>query len=321
MPESGFTSLIDLVSERLGGAVLAASDEFFAPKENLVKQEAAVFKPGLYTDDGKWMDGWESRRKRDAGHDWAIVRMGLRGVIEGLDVDTSHFKGNHPPHFSIDAIDGSPDSESWTQLVPPTAILEDSHNFVAVDDNRPWTHLRLNIFPDGGVARLRVFGQVEAILPSDAREIELSAIANGALTVACSNEHFGLMGNLLLPDAPRNMGDGWETRRRRGQGHDWVVVRLGCAGQISRVEIDTTFFKGNYPDRCSLEGSLLVGDPDQMNWTPILAETAMKPDTKHVFSELLSSGPYSCVRLGNYPDGGVARLRIFGTRSQMTTSE
>ncbi|MFT5142666.1 MAG: allantoicase [Rhodothermales bacterium] len=321
MPEPGFTSLIDLVSERLGGTVLEASDDFFAPKENLVKQDAAVFKPGLYTDEGKWMDGWESRRKRDAGHDWAILKMGLRGVIKGLDVDTSHFKGNHPPEFSIDAIDGNPESESWIQVVPPTAILEDSHNFVAVNDSGPWTHLRLNIFPDGGVARLRVFGQVQAILPTDGREIELSAIANGGLTVACSNEHFGRMGNLLLPDVPRNMGDGWETRRRRGPGHDWVVVRLGTAGQISRVEVETTFYKGNYPDRCSLEGSLAPGEPDARDWTPILAETRMQPDTKHVFSELMSSGPFLYVRLGSYPDGGVARLRVFGTRSEATTSE
>ncbi len=302
-----FTSLIDLAAERLGGQVLEATDDFFAEKENLIKQDEAVFKPGLYTDNGKWMDGWESRRKRGPGHDWAVIALGLRGIVRGLDVDTSYFRGNHPPHFSLDGRDGD---GPWTEVLPRTAINEDSHNFVPVADPRPWTHVRLNIYPDGGVARLRVFGDVVPLLPTDGREIELSAIANGGLCLSCSDEHFGRVGNLLLPDASRNMGDGWETRRRRGPGHDWVVVRLAGPAHLERVVLDTAFYKGNYPDSCGLEGCL--GDPKTASWHGLTGREKLRADAVQTFNALQESGPFDHVRMSIYPDGGVARLRVFG---------
>ena len=305
MPD--FTSLVDLAVDRLGGRVLEATDDFFAEKENLIKEEPAVFKVGLYTDRGKWMDGWESRRKRVPGHDWAIVQLGLRGRIRGLDVDTSHFRGNHPPHISLEARDGS---GPWTEIVPKTPVDEDAHNFIAVEDDRPWTHVKLHIYPDGGVARLRVFGEVEPVLPTDDREVEISGVALGGRTIGCTDEHFCKMGHLLLPDAARHMGDGWETRRRRGPGHDWVLVRLGAPAHLTRVELDTAFYKGNYPDRCMLEGCL--GDPESSSWLCIVPESKMQPDHKHTFDEPAAAGPFDHVRLHIYPDGGVARMRVYG---------
>lgn len=307
MNRPSFTSLIDLAAERLGGRVLEATDDFFAGKENLIKEGDAVFKPGLYTENGKWMDGWESRRKRDPGHDWAVISLGLRGIIRGLDVDTSHFRGNHPPHFSLDARDGD---GPWVEVQSRTAIDEDSHNFVPVDDERPWTDVRLHIYPDGGVARLRLFGDVVPILPTDGREIELSAIAYGGLCIACSDEHFGRVGNLLLPDASRDMGDGWETRRRRGPGHDWVIIRLAGPAEVHRVALDTAFYKGNYPDCCFLEGCL--GNPDGATWRPLTGTEKLSADCVQTFDQLENSGPFDHVRVSIVPDGGVARLKVFG---------
>ncbi|MFT4605918.1 MAG: allantoicase [Rhodothermales bacterium] len=307
MSTPSFTSLIDLAALRLGGEVLEATDDFFAEKENLIKQEEAVFKPGLYTDNGKWMDGWESRRKRGPGYDWAVISLGLRGIIRGLDVDTSHFRGNHPPHVSLDGRDGD---GPWTEVQPRTAIDEDSHNFVPVADQRPCTHVRLNIFPDGGVARLRVFGDVVPILPTDGREIELSAIAHGGLCVSCSDEHFGRVGNLLLPDGSRNMGDGWETRRRRGPGHDWVIIRLAGPANLDRILLDTAFYKGNFPDSCVLEGCL--GDAETAVWKPLTGSEKLGADAVHTFDIPTDSGTFDHVRMSIHPDGGVARLRVLG---------
>ncbi len=316
-----FASLIDLASERLGGSVLMASDDFFAEKENLIKEADAVFKPGVYTDNGKWMDGWESRRKRTEGHDWCVVALGMRGSIQGLDVDTSHFRGNHPPEISLEAFDAGesgplPEEPEWTPVCPRTAIQEDSHNYLQLGSDGPWTHVRLNIFPDGGVARLRVYGRVVPSWDDAGGEIELSAVRHGGHVVGCSDQHFCKMGNLILPDEPRNMGDGWETRRKRGPGNDWVIVSLGAIGRISRIELNTRFYKGNYPDRCSIEGSLVEDD-----WEMVLGEQKMLPDHLHCFDELLSRGPFRQIRLNVFPDGGVARMRVFGTLANTSAHE
>jgi allantoicase len=315
-----FTTLINLASERLGAEVLSATDDFFAEKENLIKDEEAVFKEGLYTDHGKWMDGWESRRKRDAGYDRAVVRLGLRGVLHGLDVDTSHFVGNHPPEVSVDGLDLGHEAEgrlpldaAWAEVLPRTAIQENHHNLLPIDDARAWTHLRLNIYPDGGVARLRAFGEVVPVWDDSDDEIELSAIRHGGLVVGCSDQHFCQMGNLNLPDAPRHMGDGWETRRRRGPGHDWVIVTLGAPGHINRIELNTGFYKGNYPDRCSIDASP-DADPASANWVRILDEVKMRPDHVHQFGDFAERGPFRHIRLNIYPDGGVARMRVWGVR-------
>lgn len=326
-----FTELIDLASERLGGAVLFANDDFFAPKENLLKPSAPVFIDDKYTDLGKWMDGWESRRRRTPGFDWCVIRLGLTGIVRGVVVDTSHFKGNYPEQCSLEtcAIDGLPateqltsDSVEWTEILPPSNLNGDSLNPFPINNDNRWTHLRFKIYPDGGVARLRVFGDV---IPDWNRlkqvggEIDLAAVESGGVVLSCSDMFFGHRHNLIMPGRAVNMSDGWETRRRRGPGHDWTIIRLGAPGHIRRLEVDTSWFKGNFPESCSLEACHAAGAPieslqdPEFAWKPVLMRTKLQPHTRHLFDELLDVGTASHVRFNIFPDGGVSRLRVFGS--------
>jgi allantoicase len=324
-----FTALAELASARVGGRALAANDDFFAPKSNLLKPEPAVFIPGKFTSRGKWMDGWESRRRRTPGHDWCVIALGMRGVVHGVNVDTSHFTGNYPSHCSIDAVDTASlrrsaygvDGEPWTELLPQSALRGNGDNFFAIDDRRPWTRLRLNIYPDGGVARLRVYGEVAVdwTHPVGAnRAIDLASIRHGGLVLGASDMHFGAKDNMIMPGRAGNMGDGWETRRRRGPGYDWAIIRLGSPGEISKLEIDTNHFKGNYPESASLEGCFEPGKPlaslTTASWVEILPRTKLGPSRRHFFArEVRRAGPVSHVRLNIFPDGGISRLRVYGT--------
>ena len=313
-----FTSLADLASARVGGRATATNDDFFAPKSNLVKPEAPIFIPGKFTARGKWMDGWESRRRRTPGHDWCVVALGIRGVVRGVNVDTSHFTGNFPSHCSIDAKDGS---GPWTTILPRSELHGNSANLFAVESDRAWTDVRLNIFPDGGVARLRVYGDAEidwARIRRARRALDLASILNGGLVLGANDMHFGAKDNLIMPGRAKNMGDGWETRRRRGPGFDWVIVRLGAPGLVKRVEIDTNHFKGNYPESASIEGCLAPGAALDalvtVSWAELLPRTTLRPSHRHFFAkELRRTGALSHLRLNIFPDGGVSRLRIHGT--------
>lgn len=324
-----FTALADLASARVGGRAIAANDDFFAPKSNLVKPEPAIFIPGRFTTRGKWMDGWESRRRRTPGHDWCIVALGMRGVVRGVNVDTRHFTGNHPSHCSIDAIDSAvpltrrvraAEGAPWTTVLPKSELGGDRSNLFPIDDERPWTHLRLNIFPDGGVARLRVFGDVVVDWRAAAhagRPVDLGAIGHGGLVLGASDMHFGARDNLIMPGRAKNMGDGWETRRRRGPGHDWAIVRLGTPGTVTRVEIDTNHFKGNYPESASLEGCFAPAASLEAlasaAWREIVPRTKLRPHHRQFLTTTPgSAGPITHVRLNIFPDGGVSRLRIHG---------
>ena len=263
---SDFTHLIDLASARLGGQVLIANDDFFAEKENLLKPDPPISIPDKYTDRGKWMDGWETRRRRTPGHDWCIVSLGLPGVIHSLVVDTAFFRGNFPSHCSVDACslppgaDPAADSVGWQPLLERTELAGDTRNTFAVEEAVRFTHVRLNIFPDGGVARFRVMGEAQPdwtrILGAQ-EEIDLASLVHGGYIVDTSDRFFGEPRNMLMPDAAPNMGDGWETRRRRDFGHDWAVIRLGMPGVIRRIELDTAHFKGNYPDTASVEAAAM----------------------------------------------------------------
>jgi allantoicase len=312
-----FTELADLASETLGGAVLAANDEFFAPKENLLKPAKPIFVEGKYTDLGKWMDGWETRRRRSPGYDWCIIRLGLRGVLRGVVADTAYFRGNYPESCSLEVCDapGFPAVDQlltaeWTEILPQSPLRGDSLNELAIETQRPATHLRFKIYPDGGVARLRAHGEVVTALPYSG-EIDLAAMENGGLVVAASDMFFGSRQNLIMPGHSRDMSDGWETRRRRGPGNDWVVIRLGANGVIQRAEVDTSYFKGNYPDRCSLETCDADGAPREI----LLPETKLQAHTRHIFrDELRPAASASYVRFSIFPDGGVSRLRLFGRR-------
>jgi allantoicase len=329
-----FTNLADLASARVGGRAIATNDDFFASKAGLVKAEPAVWIPDKYTPRGKWMDGWESRRRRIPGHDWCIVQLGMRGVVHGVDVDTSFFTGNFPSHCSIEAVDMSSAPRSavhavegppWTTILGKTELRGNSSNFIAVSDRRPWTHVRLSIYPDGGVARLRVYGEVsvdwDRVAPKG-KLVDLASIKNGGLFLAASDTHYGTRGALLMPDRAKNMGDGWETKRSRDLSHrDWAIVRLGTTGIVSKVEIDTNHYKGNYPDRASLEGvyapNVFAGNLAGMEWSTIVAETKLSANKRHFYSgkAIESTGPFSHVRLNIFPDGGVSRLRIHGRPS------
>ena len=303
----GFKDLVDLASERFGAAVIAANDEFFAPKDNLIKQAPAQWIEGRYTDRGKWMDGWETRRRRDEGtHDWCVIRLGARGIIRGVDVETTYFKGNYPESCAIDVGDGT----EFREVLAQRPLTGDSHNLFAIPDAPPATHVRLRIFPDGGVARLRVHGEVAADWDRLKRrsEVDLAAAEHGGLVVACSDMFFGSRHNLIMPGDATHMGDGWETKRRRGPGHDWTIVRLAASGTIHRIEVDTRHFKGNAPGACSLDGSR-----DGNDWRELLPRTPLSPHARHTFDKAVCAlGAITHVRFNIFPDGGVSRLRIFG---------
>jgi allantoicase len=329
MPNA-FTNLPDLAAERLGSEVVAANDEFFAPKDNLVKAGAPEWREGKYTRRGKWMDGWETRRRRTPGNDWAIVKLGLPGSIHGIVIDTKYFTGNYPEEASVDTccVDGDPsasrltsDEIIWEPLLPKVTLKGDAVNQFAVEGRMRVTHLRLNIFPDGGVARLRVHGEV---MPDEevfelGREVDLAAVENGGLIVSCSDMHYGNPQNLILPGRSTHMGDGWETRRRRGPGHDWAIVRLARRGRIHRVKLDTDHFKGNAPGSCMLEyhdaGPGKAFDAENAGWKVFVPEIRLHADARHRWEDL-AGGPATHVRLNIYPDGGVARLRLFGRVSR-----
>ena len=326
-----FAEMVDLASERLGGAALLANDEFFAPKEALLRPRPPEWREGAYTEDGKWMDGWETRRRREAGHDWCIVRLGLPGVIHGLVVDTTHFRGNYPESCSVEGCEASAlldprqiaETAEWFEVLPRSPLKGNAPNPFPIPVTPRVTHLRLNIFPDGGVARLRVHGEARPTWTRFALqggELDLAALENGGWVITCSDRFYGHPQNLLLPGRSRFMGDGWETRRRRGPGHEWTIVRLGAPGAIHRIELDTDYFKGNAPGGCTLEGIHAPDATDEeltaasAGWVPLLAEARLQPHTRHRWEdEVLEIGPITHARLNIVPDGGVARLRLFGT--------
>jgi len=324
-----FTKLPNLASERFGSAVIVANDEFFAPKEGLIKASAPEWREGVYNERGKWMDGWETRRRREPGYDWAILRLGLPGRVRGVVIDTSFFTGNYPERASIDAcaLEGVPSAEmltgsdvEWWSLLAPANLRGNAANPFTIDSlDRRVTHLRLNIFPDGGVARLRVHGIVEPDerVFANQREVDLAATESGGFVVSCSDMHYGNPQNMLQPGRSTHMGDGWETKRRRGPGHDWAIVRLARRGMVDRIELDTDHYKGNAPGQCMLEycdaGSVIDSRaeiPDAI-WKPLVTETPLQPHARHSFADF-SPTTATHVRLNILPDGGVARLRVFG---------
>jgi allantoicase len=319
-----FLEFVDLASERIGASVVAANDEFFGEKDRLISARPPEWKEGVYTDRGKWVDGWETRRRREAGHDWCVIRLGAPGIVRGVDVETTHFKGNYPESCAIDVSDGpglafaAESAAAWHEVLPHTRLRGDGHNIFAVDHAPRASHVRLRIFPDGGVARLRLYGEV---VPDWQRlrrrgQIDLAAVEHGGIVVASSDMFFGHRHNLIMPGEARTMGEGWETRRRRGGGHDWTVVRLGAVGTIERVEVDTRHFKGNAPSACSLEACVVPSRHPaggEVIWHDLLPRTSLQPDARRVFEDELSHVPeVTYVRFNIFPDGGVARLRLFG---------
>ncbi len=326
--EPGFTELVDLAAERLGGAALLANDEFFAPKESLLRAAPPVWKEDEYTDRGKWMDGWETRRRRSPGHDWCLIRLGLPGIVRGVVVDTAFFRGNYPEECELEGaeVHGVPEptkladdpSVRWRPLVARSPLRGDSRNYFTVNAPERVTHVRLRIHPDGGVARLRVHGEARpdpGVLASG-RELDLAAMEHGGWVVSCSDMFFGHRQNLILPGRSTHMGDGWETKRRRGPGHDWSIVKLATRGRLVRLELDTDHFKGNAPGSVAIE-SLDVPDTngerleESRLWRSVLPQTPLQPHARHAW-DLAGELMATHVRLNIFPDGGVARLRVIG---------
>ena len=329
---AAFAGQIDLASAALDGRTLACSDDFFASMDHLVRSAPAVFDPDAYTERGKLMDGWESRRKRVPGHDWCIIKLGVPGLVRGVDIDTAFFLGNHPPYASIEGcnvaagtdIEALRTTVEWTEIVPSMPLQRGSQNLQAVSQLGVWTHVRLRIYPDGGVARLRIWGEP---VPdrSDGVEVDLASIRQGGQALACSDMFFSPMNNLLLPKPAENMGGGWETRRSRPPGMDWIIVKLGAPGLLSQAVVDTKHFKGNFPDSVALDGLYWPDAPlpslvESESWKEILPQFETTADGNHL-KPITDAGPWTHVRLRIYPDGGVSRLRVFGVPSDVTPTD
>jgi allantoicase len=322
-----FTRMIDLAAERLGGKAILCSDDFFAEKENLLKSGRGIFIVDKYTDRGKWMDGWESRRKRVPGHDWCIIQLATSGKIHGVDIDTNHFLGNHPPYASLEAanVNDGPsfdvDKIVWTEILPKSPLQPGSQNFFEIEDRKIYTHLKLHIYPDGGIARLKVYGEVFKDWSKVSKDelIDLAAAANGARSVLCNDMFFSHMDNLIMPGRGINMGDGWETKRNRTPNNkDWVIIKLAHEGSVKKVLIDTCHYKGNYPDSCMIEGCTAPIGTDfatrNNEWQTILPQQKLQADHEHYFeSELINTDKiFTHARLTIFPDGGISRMRLWG---------
>jgi allantoicase len=331
MTKPDFTKLTNLAATRLGSEVVFATDDFFADKARLINPEAPIFVPDKYDDNGKWMDGWESRRKRVQGHDHAVIKLGRSGLISGFELDTAHFTGNFPPFASIEVANTTadiPEGHEWQELVSRTPLQGDSQHYYAVESDQIWTHIRLHIYPDGGVARLRVYGQIfidwKSFDPS--QTVDLAALEYGGRAIYANDTHFGIPENLIAPGKGINMGDGWETRRNLERAtdpdywtkaHDFAILALAHVGVAERIVIDTAFFKGNFPDRMSIQAANLNGLPDSelieqsKDWPELLGAQNLSANSEHEFM-IETPNPITHIRLNIYPDGGVSRLRLFG---------
>jgi len=319
-----FDDFIDLAQPRLGSEVVFASDDFFADKSRMIDPETPIFIDGKFDQNGKWMDGWESRRKRSTGHDFAIIRLGVPGIIHGLDIDTTHFTGNYPPGASLEACTSDqriPEPSDWKPILPTVRLKGNRHHYLKIDSRQVYTHLRLHIYPDGGIARLRVYGTIQAGLQQTdpTQLIDLLAMEHGGRAIACNDQHFGSMHNLNAPGRGVNMGDGWETARRRIPGNDWAILKLGCPGVVEKVEIDTAHFKGNYPDRVSVQAAFVPQGviqsiiTESLYWETLLTEQTLEMDKQHIFIDLNPRmDAVNYIRLNIFPDGGISRVRLFG---------
>ena len=316
---------VNLASAGLGARTGAVTDDFFAEVSRMLADAPPVFDPDKYDDHGKYMDGWESIRRRNGGHDHAVVKLALPGVIRGFDVDTSFFTGNFPPACSIEAcnVKGEPgEGTAWTQIVSVNPLSANAHHFFSCASESAWSHVRLHIYPDGGVARFRVYGEPWLDHGSlDGKIIDLASALNGGRVIAYSDAHYGAFQRMLSPGRGVNMGDGWETRRRRTPGNDWIIIALGARGAIESVELDTAHYKGNFPDKASIQAADLGRGfetleaavvTSSMFWDELLGQQKLGPDAIHKFGEVKKLGPVTHVRVNIFPDGGISRLRLFG---------
>ena len=316
--------LIDLAQSRLGSKIVYKTDEFFAPAKRIISPWPPVFKEGVFDKNGKWMDGWETRRKRNKGNDYLILKLGKTGRIYKVDIDTSYFSGNHPSKVSLEACYSKkelPDKNSkWITILKKTPTKANSHHFFKIKNKSIFSHVRLNIFPDGGVARLRIYGSMDIKKKFGKKTFNLTSVLNGATPIVCNNEHFGRAENILAPGIGKNMGDGWETRRSRGKNVDWLIIKCAAPGKIKNIQIDTHHFKGNYPDRCSVQGAYIdrkISSKSIINnskkWKFLLNKVKLFANKKHSFkNKSMKNKKINYIKINIFPDGGISRIRAFG---------
>ena len=315
--------LIDLAQPRLGTKVIYKTDDFFASANRIISPTEPVFKVGVFDKHGKWMDGWESRRKRTAGHDFIIIKLGKPGTIKKVDVDTSHFNGNQPAMVSIEGANSKSNKINqlkWQPLLSKKKTKANSHHYFTVNSNKVFTHIKFNIFPDGGVARLRLYGSIAKSNKLKDKKINLASLLDGSSVIACNNEHFGKAENILAPGKAKNMGDGWETRRRRGKGFDWLILNSLDGKEIDKIEISTHHFKGNFPSHCSLQAAYLPNSKNSKQivkssntWKYLLKDAKLSANKVHVFkNNLMKKDKINFIKINIFPDGGISRFRIYG---------
>ena len=315
--------LIDLAQPRLGTKVIYKTDDFFASANRIISPTEPVFKVGVFDKHGKWMDGWESRRKRTAGHDYIIIKLGKPGTIKKVDVDTSHFNGNQPAMISIEGANSNSNKINqlkWQPLLSKKKTKANSHHYFTVNSDKVFTHIKFNIFPDGGVARLRLYGSIAKSSKLKNKKINLASLLDGSSVIACNNEHFGKAENILAPGKAKNMGDGWETRRRRGKGFDWLILNSLDGKEIDKIEISTHHFKGNFPSHCSLQAAYLPNSKNSKQivksstkWKYLLKNAKLSANKVHVFkNNLMKKDKINFIKINIFPDGGISRFRIYG---------
>lgn len=285
----------------------------------------------VYT--GAWYDGWETRRHNTEPFDWVVIRLGVAsGTVDGVEVDTAFFSGNHAPFISVEGCFSLDDAEvlSWKGSrggwEPILGVREcgPSQRFawkLARPTEKRYTHVRLNMYPDGGIARFRLFGHAVPVFPDNKDAIlDLAAAQNGGVAVSCSDQHFGTKDNLILPGRGKDMGDGWETKRSRGKDHvDWAVIRLGAPALIQRLVVDTAFFRGNFPQKIKVDAiewnDAGVPPSTAEAWQEIVEPSKTGPDQEHEYASKIQDKPFTHVKLTMIPDGGVKRIRVFSKRA------
>ncbi|KAH8820009.1 putative Allantoicase [Xylogone sp. PMI_703] len=328
------SSTIDLVSSTLGGKILSFSDEWFAEASNLINPAAPIRQPGKMVYTGAWYDGWETRRHNPAPFDYVIIRLGVAsGIVEGIEVDTTFFSGNHAPAISVEGVFSSDDEEvngwkggkgKWETILGIQECGPSQRFGWKLDSptKKAYTHVRLNMYPDGGIARFRLFGKAVPVFPEDRNAIfDLAAAQNGGVAVSCSDQHFGVIANLILPGRGKDMGDGWETSRSRGKDHvDWAIIRLGAKGTVQNLVVDTAHFRGNFPKEAKVEAISWTGEGEPGvqadGWVEIVAPSKCGPDKEHEFESLVKDTAFTHIKLTIIPDGGVKRIRVYGKRSE-----
>ena len=324
MKQLKFRNTVNLAEPKFGSKVIYKTDQFFGAASRILSYQKPIFKKEVYDSHGKWMDGWETRRKRKQGHDYLIIKLGRPGKIFDVDIDTAFFFGNQPSQASLQACysKNKPTKKTnWKTILKKKRLGPDKNHNFKIKNHSTFNFIKLNIFPDGGVARLKLNGKVDLErIKLKGKNLNLTSILNGSTIIGCNNEHFGKAENVLSPGVGVNMGDGWETRRSRGKNFDWIIIKFGISGIINKLEIDTHHFKGNYPNSFSVQSALMPNKvkskkilSKSKKWRLLLEKTKLKPHKKHSFKiKTFKKNKLNCLRINIFPDGGISRIRAFG---------